>query len=119
MRTSDTSRMTFSTVEPGAGLRQALAMTSAEIIELISESGLKGRGGAGFPTDVKWKLAANTDDELKYVVCNADEGEPGTFKDRVILSHFADLMFDGMTIGARAIGAARRAGGLRPAAGFE
>ncbi|MDF7800175.1 NADH-ubiquinone oxidoreductase-F iron-sulfur binding region domain-containing protein [Pontiellaceae bacterium B1224] len=107
MRTSDVSKMTFSSVEPGAGLRQALKMASEEIIDLIAESGLKGRGGAGFPTDIKWKLAADSDDELKYVVCNADEGEPGTFKDRFILSHFADLIFDGMTIGARAIGATK------------
>lgn len=107
MQTYDTSGMTFSNVKPGEGLRQALTMEPAEIIGRISESGLKGRGGAGFPTDIKWKLAADTDDELKYVVCNADEGEPGTFKDRVILSHFSDLMFDGMTIGARAIGATK------------
>ncbi len=105
MQTTDTSRMTFANVESGTGLRKALDMPPRDIIGLITDSGLKGRGGAGFPTDLKWKLAANVDDGLKYVVCNADEGEPGTFKDRVILTYFADLMFDGMTIGGRAIGA--------------
>lgn len=105
MRTADTSQMTFSSVVPGVGLRKALEIAPAGIINLITESGLKGRGGAGFPTDLKWKLAAGMNDQRKYVVCNADEGEPGTFKDRVILSEFSDLMFDGMTIGARAIGA--------------
>lgn len=105
MRTTDTSKMTFSNVAPREGLKKALAMSPKEIIGLITASGLKGRGGAGFPTDLKWKLAAAAKDDLKYVVCNADEGEPGTFKDRVILTEFADLMFDGMTIGAHAIGA--------------
>ncbi|QHI70556.1 complex I 51 kDa subunit family protein [Tichowtungia aerotolerans] len=107
MRTADTSKMTFSKIDPGVGLKKALGMTPDKIIGLVSDSGLKGRGGAGFPTDLKWKLAANVEDDLKYVVCNADEGEPGTFKDRVILTSFSDLMFDGMTIGARAIGAAK------------
>lgn len=107
MYASAPEQMTFSTIEPGAGLRLALRRAPREIIDLVSESGLKGRGGAGFPTDIKWKLAADTKDDLKYVVCNADEGEPGTFKDRFILSHFSSLMFDGMTIGARAIGANR------------
>jgi len=105
MRTTDTSKMTFAAVKPGEGLKKALKMKPEEIIGLITDSGLKGRGGAGFPTDLKWKLAAAVKDDLKYVVCNADEGEPGTFKDRVILADFSDLMFDGMTIGARAIGA--------------
>jgi [NiFe] hydrogenase diaphorase moiety large subunit len=77
------------------------------LIEQLRESGLKGRGGAGFPTAIKWNLAATATGKRKFVVCNADEGEPGTFKDRVILSDFADLVFDGMTIGAYAIGARR------------
>jgi len=105
MLTTDISKMTFAKVKTGEGLKRALRMSPEEIIGLIAESGLKGRGGAGFPTDIKWKLAAAVADDLKYVVCNADEGEPGTFKDRVIMTEFADLMFDGMTIGGRAIGA--------------
>jgi [NiFe] hydrogenase diaphorase moiety large subunit len=107
MQITDTSRMTFSQIDAGTGLEKALALQPEEIIGMITESGLKGRGGAGFPTDIKWKLAANASGDLKYVVCNADEGEPGTFKDRVILTNFADLMFDGMTIGGWAIGASK------------
>jgi len=107
MQVTDTSRMTFSNVEFGTGLGKALELSPEKIIGMITESGLKGRGGAGFPTDLKWKLAANAKDDLKYVVCNADEGEPGTFKDRVILTFFAELMFEGMTIGSRAIGASK------------
>ncbi len=72
----------------------------------MAASGLRGRGGAGFPTSLKWELAAKSAGERKYVICNADEGEPGTFKDRVILAEFADLVFEGMTIGAWVIGAA-------------
>ena len=72
----------------------------------MRDSKLKGRGGAGFPTGMKWNFAAAEKREPKYIICNADEGEPGTFKDRLILTDYADLVFEGMTIGARAIGAA-------------
>ena len=99
--------MMFTQVPPFEGLKKALKLPAAGIIGLIAASGLKGRGGAGFPTDIKWALAAAVKDALKFVVCNADEGEPGTFKDRVILADFSDLMFDGMTIGGRAIGASK------------
>jgi len=75
------------------------------VVAEISKSGLKGRGGAGFPTGVKWNLAAGVKADKKFVICNADEGEPGTFKDRVILSDYADLVFEGMTIGGYVIGA--------------
>jgi [NiFe] hydrogenase diaphorase moiety large subunit len=98
------NRLTYSEAEPGAGLRAALARSRAEVVREISNSGLKGRGGAGFPTGVKWNLAAAAKGDEKFVVCNADEGEPGTFKDRVILSEFADLVFEGMTIAGYAIG---------------
>jgi len=99
--------LTFGTIEPNAGLRAALAKSRADIIAELGASGLKGRGGAGFPTNVKWNLAAAAKSEQKYVVCNADEGEPGTFKDRVILSDYADLVIEGMTIGGRTIGATK------------
>ena len=89
-----------------AGLERAIAMERAEIIAEMKASGLKGRGGAGFPTGVKWNLAAAAQDDVKYVVCNADEGEPGTFKDRALLMEYADLVFEGMTIAGLAIGAA-------------
>jgi len=99
--------LTFSTIEPGSGLASALARPAADALGRIDASGLRGRGGAGFSTSLKWELAAKSPGDRKYVVCNADEGEPGTFKDRVILSEFADLVFEGMTIGALVIGAQR------------
>lgn len=89
-------------VEP---LKKALAVTRPEIISIIRDSGLKGRGGAGFPTAIKWQLAGAAKGDKKYVVCNADEGEPGTFKDRMLLYEKTDLLLDGMTIGAYSIGA--------------
>jgi len=96
---------TFAAMAPDAGLRSALQKTRADIIGEISASGIKGRGGAGFPVGVKWNLCAAARGEQKYVVCNADEGEPGTFKDRAILRAHADLVFEGMTIGGYAVGA--------------
>jgi [NiFe] hydrogenase diaphorase moiety large subunit len=105
MEQTHTGPLTFSQVKPGAGLAAAMKLPRTGIIGVIADSALKGRGGAGFPTSVKWNLAGAARGEYKYVVCNADEGEPGTFKDRVILSDYADLVFDGMTIGGRAIGA--------------
>jgi [NiFe] hydrogenase diaphorase moiety large subunit len=103
VESTETGKMTFMHVDGQRGLDRALDMEPEKVIGAIGESGLKGRGGAGFPTSLKWKLAANVDDELKYVVCNADEGEPGTFKDRVILTHFPDLVFEGMTVASHAI----------------
>jgi [NiFe] hydrogenase diaphorase moiety large subunit len=88
----------------GDGIKAALTMPPEKVIEEIIHSKLRGRGGAGFPTGMKWRLtrkAAGTD---HYIVCNADEGEPGTFKDRVLLSEFPDLVFDGMTIAGYALG---------------
>ncbi len=91
--------------EPGEGLRAAIERHPEEIIATIEASQLKGRGGAGFPTALKWRLAAQDPDDRKYVVCNADEGEPGTFKDRYLLSEYFETVLDGMTIAACAIGA--------------
>jgi [NiFe] hydrogenase diaphorase moiety large subunit len=105
MISSVRNKLTFADVEPDAGLKAALARSRAEVIAEIGNSGLRGRGGAGFPVAVKWNLCAAAKSDEKYVVCNADEGEPGTFKDRVILAEYADLVFAGMTIAARAIGA--------------
>ena len=99
--------VTFKTVDADAGLAAALAKGGAEIIAEHTAAKLNGRGGAGFPTGAKWNLAAAAAGDDKYVVCNADEGEPGTFKDRVILAEVPDLVFAGMTIGGIAIGAAR------------
>ncbi|MFA6472393.1 MAG: NADH-ubiquinone oxidoreductase-F iron-sulfur binding region domain-containing protein [Candidatus Latescibacterota bacterium] len=95
----------ISGIEPNTGLRNALAKSRAEVIAEIRNSGLKGRGGAGFPTGVKWNLAAAADSANKYVVCNADEGEPGTFKDRVLLTDYTDVLLEGITIAGYAIGA--------------
>ena len=78
---------------------------SSEIIQEIKKSGLRGCGGAGFPTGLKWEFVAQADGSPKYVVCNADEGEPGTFKDRLVLEQDPHLLIEGMTIAAFAIGA--------------
>lgn len=86
-------------------LIKAFKMSSDEIIQQVLASGLKGRGGAGFPTGLKWKYTAAEKSPEKYVVCNADEGEPGTFKDREILDRVSYKVYGGMAIAARAIGA--------------
>jgi [NiFe] hydrogenase diaphorase moiety large subunit len=88
-----------------AGLRRAAALKGPNIVSLINASGLRGCGGAGFPTGRKWEMAAREPAARRYVICNADEGEPGTFKDRVLLTERPHLLFEGMTIAARAIGA--------------
>ena len=90
--------------EEGAGLHAALQRSPEQVLEEIEQSGLQGRGGAGFPAVRKWKTAADTPADKRYVICNADEGEPGTFKDRVLLTERAPLMIEGMIIAAYAIG---------------
>ncbi len=105
MITTTTAKLTFAEIGADEGLKKAIAMDRPTLIGQVSESGLKGRGGAGFPTGVKWNLCAAARSTSKFVVCNADEGEPGTFKDRVILTDYPDLVFEGMTISAHAIGA--------------
>jgi len=90
---------------PGDALHSALKLGGENIIDAIKTSSLRGRGGAGFPTGQKWEACRNTTGEAHYVVCNADEGEPGTFKDRVLLTSYADLVFEGMTLAALAVGA--------------
>ena len=91
-------------VPADAGLNSALQRQPQALLDELEESGLTGRGGAGFPTGRKWRVAASTSAEQRYVICNADEGEPGTFKDRVLLTERADLMVEGMTIAAYAMG---------------
>jgi [NiFe] hydrogenase diaphorase moiety large subunit len=88
-----------------AGTRAVMALSPEQAIAEITKSKLRGRGGAGFPTGMKWRLTRKASGTEHYVVCNADEGEPGTFKDRVLLSDFPDLVFDGMTVAAYALGA--------------
>jgi [NiFe] hydrogenase diaphorase moiety large subunit len=89
----------------GEAVRAALDMAPGDVIDVIKDSRLRGRGGAGFPTGMKWDLCGRAPGERRYVICNADEGEPGTFKDRVLLTERAELMLDGMTVAAYAIGA--------------
>jgi [NiFe] hydrogenase diaphorase moiety large subunit len=89
----------------GDALRTAFKLGGAGVVEQVKASGLRGRGGAGFPTGLKWESCRKATGQDKYVVCNADEGEPGTFKDRVLLTRQADLVFEGMTLCALAIGA--------------
>ncbi len=90
--------------ERGAGTRAAMARTPDQLIEEITRSKLRGRGGAGFPTGMKWRFTRKSAGTEHYIVCNADEGEPGTFKDRVLLTDFPDLVFDGMTVAGYALG---------------
>ncbi|HEY3299129.1 MAG TPA: NADH-quinone oxidoreductase subunit NuoF [Armatimonadota bacterium] len=80
-------------------------MTPTDVIKSITDSGLRGRGGAGFPTGLKWKLTAEADGDTRYVICNADEGDPGAFMDRTAIEGDPHSIIEGMTIGAYAIGA--------------
>jgi [NiFe] hydrogenase diaphorase moiety large subunit len=89
----------------GDAIRAAHKMSPDEVIEAITRSRLRGRGGAGFPTGMKWRLTRKSPGTAHYIVCNADEGEPGTFKDRMLLTEYADLVFDGMTVAGYALGA--------------
>lgn len=91
-------------VADNAGMASLLNYSPREVIQEVEMSGLRGRGGAGFPTGRKWRMAAETSAEQRYVICNADEGEPGTFKDRVLLTERPHLLFEGMTLAAYAIG---------------
>lgn len=93
------------TVKVGDGLKKAMGLSRSDVIAQVREANLKGRGGAGFPTATKWQLAGTAVSDIKYVVCNADEGEPGTFKDRFLLHNQTDLLLSGMTIAGYAIGA--------------
>jgi len=88
-----------------AGLAKALAMEPAEIIAQVTESGLRGRGGAGFPTGIKWQTVAGAEGEQKYVCCNADEGDSGTFTDRMIMEGDPMIVIEGMIIAGIATGA--------------
>ena len=89
----------------GDGVRAALTLSPESVIQQMTKAKLRGRGGAGFPTGLKWKLCRQSISEAHHVVCNADEGEPGTFKDRVLLTEIPDVVFDGMTIAGYALGA--------------
>ena len=94
-----------SDVTPGTAIKKMLDLTPEQVIEEVRISNIRGRGGAGFPTALKWKFCRETDSDKRYIFCNADEGEPGTFKDRVILTELPMLVFEGMAIAGYAIGA--------------
>ena len=89
------------------GLKTALTLPPGQVVERIEKAGLLGRGGAGFPTALKWKADTAAGKAPSYIVCNADEGEPGTFKDRFIMTHSPHLMIEGMIIAAYAVRAAK------------
>jgi NADH-quinone oxidoreductase subunit F len=87
------------------GLRKALTMAPNDLIELVKASGLRGRGGAGFPTGMKWQFVDKKSDKPRYIACNADESEPGTFKDHVLMERNPHLLIEGCAISCYAIGA--------------
>jgi [NiFe] hydrogenase diaphorase moiety large subunit len=89
----------------GAVVRAALARPPIELLDALRAARLRGRGGAGFATATKWALCAQAEGNRKHIICNADEGEPGTFKDRVLLTHQTDLVLAGMVLAAHAVGA--------------
>ena len=89
------------------GLRKALEMAPAAIVQAVTESGLRGRGGAGFPTGIKWKTVLQTESAQKYIVCNADEGDSGTFSDRMVMEGDPFVLIEGMAIAGLAVGATK------------
>lgn len=95
----------FAPFEAGSAIKAAVEKKPEDVIEEIKISNLRGRGGAGFPTGMKWDFCRKAEGKKHYVVCNADEGEPGTFKDRVILTEIPQMLFEGMAVGGYAVGA--------------
>ena len=87
------------------GLRKALAMSREQVLDEVKRSGLRGRGGAGFPTGLKWQFCHDAPGDKKYIICNADEGDPGAFMDRAVLEGDPHAVLEGMLIGAYAMGA--------------
>ncbi len=89
------------------GLRKALAMSGEDVVKEVTESGLRGRGGAGFPTGIKWETVRKADGPRKYIVCNADEGDSGTFADRMLMEGDPFCLIEGMAIAGVAVGATK------------
>lgn len=87
------------------GLANALKMSGAEIVKTVTDSGLRGRGGAAFPTGIKWNTVLNAPADQKYIVCNADEGDSGTYSDRMVMEDDPFVLIEGMTIAGVAVGA--------------
>jgi len=90
-----------------AGLRKALSLSGEEVVNEVTESGLRGRGGAGFPAGIKWKTVLNAEADQKYICCNADEGDSGTFADRMLMEGDPFTLIEGMTIAGIAVGATK------------
>lgn len=90
-----------------AGLKHALSMTAEQIVQQVTDSGLRGRGGAAFPTGIKWNTVLGTSASQKYIVCNADEGDSGTFSDRMVMEDDPFVLIEGMTIAGLAVGASK------------
>jgi len=95
----------FTDYNSGDALKKLVGMSPEVVIDEVKNSNIKGRGGAGFPTGMKWMFCRQAKGDVKYVICNADEGEPGTFKDRVLLTELSGMLFEGMAIGGYAVGA--------------
>ncbi|RYY77858.1 MAG: NADH oxidoreductase (quinone) subunit F [Moraxellaceae bacterium] len=91
---------TYESLEGYAGMKKALSMTPAEVQEVVKAATVKGRGGAGFPAGIKWSLMAPNDGGPRYLICNADEMEPGTFKDRLLMEKLPHQLIEGMIIAA-------------------
>jgi [NiFe] hydrogenase diaphorase moiety large subunit len=106
-KTQRTGPILFSEYKRGDAVVKALSVSREDILFEIRDSKLKGRGGAGFPTSTKWMLVAAAKGTKKFIICNADEGEPGTFKDRVLLLEYPELVFDGMVLAGYTIGASK------------
>jgi [NiFe] hydrogenase diaphorase moiety large subunit len=100
-----TGAVIFDHHEIGSTVRKLVTMSPMETLNEIKKSNLRGRGGAGFPTGLKWHFCLRTPEKTRYIMCNADEGEPGTFKDRVILTEIPELVFEGMAVAAYVLGA--------------
>jgi [NiFe] hydrogenase diaphorase moiety large subunit len=95
----------FAPFQSGTALARSLTMSPEAVIDEVKKANLLGRGGAGFPTGLKWDFCRKEKADRRYVVCNADEGEPGTFKDRALLTEMPQLLFEGMAVAGYAIGA--------------
>lgn len=100
-------RLLSTPLAPGEAIEAAISRGAAATIDEVTKSGLRGRGGAGFPTGAKWAACAAAPGPDRFVVCNADEGEPGTFKDRELFVHHAAEVIEGMTVAGFAIGASK------------
>ena len=85
-------------------VEKALKMTTDEVVEEVKKSGLRGRGGAGFPTGMKWSFLAKPEGVPRHLVCNADESEPGTFKDRYLMEFLPHLLIEGLIVSSYALG---------------